>query len=201
MESQKILIVDDSKTIRMQIKDMLPKGNFEILEAKDGAEGLEKIQQERPNLVLLDFFMPRMNGWEVVQQVQAFPKLQTIPIVMMSGRREDVEKAVPELFDYFEFVSKPFEQTLLLKAIKSATTKARQRYQVLQHVRPATSVEQPTHATLEETSRDSGDRDGIAALRAEFFELKAENAKLKAELTGLKKQVSQILLVLKQKMK
>ncbi|MBD2464300.1 response regulator [Oscillatoria sp. FACHB-1407] len=201
MESQKILIVDDSKTIRMQIKDMLPKGNFEILEAKDGAEGLEMIQQERPSLVLLDFFMPRMNGWEVVQQVQTFPKLQTIPIVMMSGRREDVEKAVPELFDYFEFVSKPFEQNLLLKAIKSATTKAKQRYQELQHTRPVTLVNSTSHGVEAESPNGVSDRDGFAGLKAEIFELRNENAKLKSELMGLKKQVSQILLVLKQKLK
>jgi CheY-like chemotaxis protein len=101
MPSQKILIVDDSKTIRMQVKDMLPKGNFEVLEAADGLEGLDVITQERPNLILLDFFMPRMNGWEVVQKLHDHPKLHVIPVVMMSGRREDVEKTVPELFTYF----------------------------------------------------------------------------------------------------
>lgn len=208
MENQKILIVDDSKTIRMQIKDMLPKGNFEIIEAKDGEEGLEMIQQERPNLVLLDFFMPRMNGWEVVQRVQTFPKLQMIPIVMMSGRREDVEKAVPELFNYFEFVSKPFEQTLLLKAIKSATIKAKQRYQVFQHTKLTVPVDQHSQGESEISEPLSSDRNGtqpeqdvIQVLKDEVEKLKHENIKLRTEVTGLKKQVSQILLVLKQKLK
>jgi CheY-like chemotaxis protein len=55
MASQKVLIVDDGKTIRMQVREMLPKGTFEVLEAKDGLEGLNLIRQERPNLILLDF--------------------------------------------------------------------------------------------------------------------------------------------------
>jgi CheY-like chemotaxis protein len=202
MESQKILIVDDSKTIRMQIRDMLPKGNFAILEAKDGAEGLEMIQQERPNLVLLDFFMPRMNGWEVVQHLQSFPKLQTIPIVMMSGRREDVEKAVPELFTYFEFVSKPFEQRLLLKAIKSATTKAKQRYQVLQYIRPIASPPQNNHTMIGASDGvKAGDRNTIELLKEEIEKLKEENVKLTTEIGMLKKQVSQIVGFIKQKLK
>ncbi|MBF2080297.1 MAG: response regulator, partial [Synechococcales cyanobacterium T60_A2020_003] len=61
MANQKILIVDDSKVIRMQVQEMLPKSNVEILEAKDGVEGMELVQQNHPNLILLDFFMPRMN--------------------------------------------------------------------------------------------------------------------------------------------
>jgi two-component system response regulator len=141
MAIQKILIVDDSKTIRTQIKEMLPKGNFEVLEAGDGVAGFDSICQHRPNLVLLDFFMPRMNGWEVVLKIQTFPKLQSIPIVMMSGRREDVEKAVPELFEYFEFLNKPFDQQLLLSAIKSATEKAKYRYQILKQAHLTSKVE------------------------------------------------------------
>ncbi|HEY9621882.1 MAG TPA: response regulator [Crinalium sp.] len=196
MARQKILIVDDSRTIRMQVKDMLPQGNFTILEAKDGVEGFEIISQERPNLVLIDFFMPRMNGWEVVQKMQTFPKLQPIPIVMMSGRREDVEKAVPELFDYFEFVGKPFEQKLLLKAIKAATSKAKQRYQTLkvptlEDIKPAPLPLTPSHpqktnvGTINHLSETE-------QLKAMIQQLQAENTVLKTELKTLKHQVTQM---------
>jgi len=125
MAGQKILIADDSRVIRMQVQDMLPKGNFQILEAKDGVEGLEVVSEQHPHLVVLDFFMPRMNGWEVVQKMQEHDELCSIPVVMMSGRREDVVASVPELFDYFEFLSKPFDPPQLMKAIRSAMTKAK----------------------------------------------------------------------------
>lgn len=207
MASQKILIVDDSKTIRMQVKEMLPKGNFEILEAQDGVEGLDLINQEYPTLVLLDFFMPRMNGWEVLQKIQTNPKLKNIPVVMMSGRREDVEQTVPELFDYFEFVGKPFEQTILVKAIKSAMAKARSRQQVLGGVKPVEQAAstKPTDAAgaiaATATNLPSPNLHEIYALKAEINRLSQENVKLKTDVEGLQKQINQILLFIRQRMK
>jgi CheY-like chemotaxis protein len=91
--SHKILVIDDSRVIRNMVRDMLPKGNFQVLEAKDGVEGLDCIRQERPNLIMLDFLLPRMSGWEVFQQIQSQPDLQTIPLVLMSGRREEVTES------------------------------------------------------------------------------------------------------------
>ena len=79
MANQKVLIVDDSKAIRMQVREMLPKGSFEVLEAADGMEGLEVINREALSLILIDFFMPRMNGWEVVQKLSDHPKFKNIP--------------------------------------------------------------------------------------------------------------------------
>lgn len=183
MASQKVLIVDDSKTIRMQVKDMLPIGRFEILEAKDGLEGLDLIRQQQPSLVLLDCFMPRMNGWEVVQKIQAQPQLQTIPIVMMSGRKEDVEQTAPELFQYFEFVSKPFEQRSLMEAIRSAMMKAKNR-------QPAATA----------TTTGTG-TDDLQALKATVAKLQQHNAKLQAEVDGLKKQMTQLVTFVRQKLK
>ncbi|WP_084782083.1 response regulator [Leptolyngbya sp. O-77] len=105
MASLKILIVDDSKTIRMQVRDMLPRGSYEVIEARDGVEGLHVIRQERPNLVLLDFFMPRMNGWEVVQTIQADPPAEVdSDCDDVGSARRCGKKPCPELFDYFEFV-------------------------------------------------------------------------------------------------
>lgn len=208
MARQKILIVDDSKTIRMQIRDMLPQGNFEVLEAQDGLEGLDTITQERPNLVLLDFFMPRMNGWEVVQKIQDHPKLKHIPVVMMSGRREDVEKAVPELFEYFEFLGKPFDPPTLLRAIKRATTKAKQRKEELEQraaeeARCAAAearTEEPSVPLPQEATSIPVSADAISQLHQEIQSLRADNALLKTEVEGLKKQMRQLLTFVRQRL-
>jgi CheY-like chemotaxis protein len=204
MASQKILIVDDSRTIRTHVREMLPKGNLEVLEASDGVEGLELISREYPNLVLLDFFMPRMNGWEVVQKIQSNPRLKRIPIVMMSARREDVEKTVPELFDYFEFLNKPFDQPTLMQAIKSAMTKAKSRqYPALpepaQDSQAAPTGEMSTLSAPIATPTDS--TAAIQTLKAEVQALQRENAQLKTEFELLKRQVSQILTFIRQKVK
>jgi CheY-like chemotaxis protein len=204
MAGQKILIVDDSKTIRMQVRDFLPKGNFEVIEARDGVEGLDVISREHPSLVLLDFFMPRMNGWEVVQRIQADPKLKAIPVVMMSGRREDVEKIVPELFDYFEFVGKPFEPSHLFRAIKSATVKAKERrhgnvpVQVIPtHPRRSAAViraeVQPLHPA------PAGVQDEVRSLQADVQQLRIQNVKLQQEVEALRKQLVQLVTYVRQK--
>lgn len=205
MASQKILIVDDSKTIRMQVRDFLPKGNFEVIEARDGVEGLDVISREHPSLVLLDFFMPRMNGWEVVQRIQADPKLKAIPVVMMSGRREDVEKIVPELFDYFEFVGKPFEPSHLFRAIKSATVKAKERQQGKVLV-PATPVEpRRTAAVIRAEVQplqpiSQGVQEEVRSLQAEVQQLRIQNVKLQQEVEALRKQMVQLVTFVRQKL-
>lgn len=188
MASHKILVIDDSRVIRNTVRDMLPKGNFEVLEAKDGIEGLNLIRQERPNLIMLDFLLPRMSGWEVFQQIQTQSDLQAIPLVVMSGRKEEVTEKLSEPFEYFEFIEKPFEQKELIEAIKSAMAKSRKR-PAAAAVTPTTEV--PTHAA-----------DGAAgAGAAEIHALNEKVAKMQAEIDGLKKQMTQLLTFIKQKLK
>ncbi|MBW4537947.1 MAG: response regulator [Myxacorys chilensis ATA2-1-KO14] len=178
MAGHKILVIDDSAVIRTMVRDMLPKGNFEVLEAKDGVEGINKIRQERPTIIMLDFLLPRMSGWEVFQQIQGQADLQTIPLVLMSGRKEEVAEKFREPFDYFEFVQKPFDQKGLIEAIKAAMTKAKRR--------PAAA---PTVPPTE----------GAGA--AEIQALNIKIAKMQAEMDAMKKQMAQILTFIKQKMK
>ena len=191
MASHKILVIDDSRVIRMRVRDMLPKGNFEVLEAKDGVEGLNLIRQERPNLIMLDFLLPRMSGWEVFQQIQNQSDLQSIPLVVMSGRREEVTEKIPEPFEYFEFIEKPFEQKELIEAIKAAMAKAK-----LPRMQTAAATATPV-ATAAATAAptDSG------ASAAEIQALNEKIAKMQAEIDGLKKQLTQIVTFIKQKLK
>lgn len=126
MASNKILVIDDTTVVRVKVREMLPPGNFEVLEAKDGVEGLNFILQEKLSLIMLDFLLPKMSGWEVFQQVQANPELRKIPLVIMSGRKEEVTEKFSEPFEYFEFLGKPFDQKQLIGAIKSAMAKAKQ---------------------------------------------------------------------------
>ena len=104
MASHKILVIDDSRVIRARVRDMLPNGNFEVIEAKDGIEGIDAIRAQKPNLIMLDFLLPRMSGYEVYQEIQAQPEFQSIPLVMMSGRREELTEKIQEPFEFFEFI-------------------------------------------------------------------------------------------------
>ncbi len=65
MASNKILVIDDTTVVRVKVREMLPPGNFDVLEAKDGLEGHNFILQEKLSLIMLDFLLPKMSGWEV----------------------------------------------------------------------------------------------------------------------------------------
>ncbi len=170
MAGHKILVIDDSKVIRVRVQEMLPQGNFTVLEAKDGKEGLELIVKERPNLIMLDFLLPKVTGWQVFQKIQSQPQLKKIPLVLMSGRKEEVTDKIPEPFEkhFFAFLEKPFEKKELTAAIKLAFK---------------LKVDQP-----------EGDEVGSGNIQA----LQAQVKKMQAEIVTLKKQMSQLVTIVKQ---
>lgn len=192
--ANKILVIDDSLSVRKQVQAMLPKGNFQVLEAKDGQEGLKLINQERPNLIMLDFLMPKMNGLEVYKQLQSKPELQKIPLVIMSGRREEVLEKIPEpaFNKYFEFILKPFEQKDLVAAIQSAMKKSKLPREVAAPAKPPAAPAAPAAAPAA-----AADGAGAADIQA----LKQQIDKMQGEIEALKKQQGQIMAFIKSKLK
>ncbi|MBH8556195.1 response regulator [Nostocaceae cyanobacterium CENA357] len=202
MASNKILVIDDTTVVRVKVREMLPPGNFEVLEAKDGLEGLNLIRQEKLSLIMLDFLLPKMSGWEVFQQVQAHPELRKIPLVIMSGRKEEVTEKIPEPFQYFDFLGKPFDQKQLIGAIKSAMTKAKQPRQ-----EPVAAVA-ATNGSTTTVSITNGASNGtiptssaVTGSSAEIDALNEKIVKMQAEIDGLKKQLTQVVTFIKQKIK
>lgn len=187
MSTHKILVIDDSKVIRMRVKDMLPEGNFDIIEAKDGLEGFNLIRAENPNLIMLDFLLPKMSGWEVYQEIQKQPKFRSIPLVLMSGRKEEVTDKITEPFEYFSFVEKPFDREQLVDAIRDAMVKAKKQPQAVASGLSQSSVD-----------LDSAD---TSALRSEVELLKLKIAKLEQESVQMKKQFNQLVSFIKQKLR
>lgn len=92
----KILVVEDDKFLRELILRKLKEENYETAFAVDGEEGLAKIQEERPDLILLDLILPGMNGFDVLKKKQEIPEIAQIPVVVLSnlGQKEDVERAL-----------------------------------------------------------------------------------------------------------
>ncbi|MEH2148844.1 response regulator [Nostoc sp.] len=227
MASNKILVIDDTTVVRVKVREMLPPGNFEVLEAKDGLEGLNFILQEKLSLIMLDFLLPKMSGWEVFQKVQADPELRKIPLVIMSGRKEEVTEKITEPFEYFEFLGKPFDQKQLISAIKLAMTKAKQPRPELVSVGAAVAVKNGTVSTsgvangtvavpsvanaamptAASNATPSAATDAIASPSpggvsdAQINALNEKIVKMQAEIDGLKKQLTQVVTFIKQKIK
>lgn len=186
MSTHKILVIDDSKVIRMRVKDMLPEGNFDIIEAKDGLEGFNLIKTENPNLIMLDFLLPKMSGWEVYQEIQKQIEFRSIPLVLMSGRKEEVTDKIAEPFEYFSFVEKPFDRDQLVDAIRDAMMKAKK---------------QPQSSATSTSKVSTGSSAEISALTSEIEELKSKVAQLEQESEQIKKQFNQLVTFIKQKLK
>jgi DNA-binding NtrC family response regulator len=189
--SNKILVIDDTTVVRIKVREMLPPGNFEVIEAKDGLEGYNLICKEKVSLIMLDFLLPRMSGWEVYQKIQAQADLQKIPLVVMSGRKEEVTEKLPEPFEYFEFLGKPFDQKQLMGAIKSAIGKSKLTRKNIASP-PATLTPETAAAKLAVNVVDSS---------AEIKALNDKITKMQAEIEGLKKQLNQVVTFIKQKIK
>ncbi|MEM1393865.1 MAG: response regulator [Cyanobacteria bacterium P01_H01_bin.150] len=199
MANNKILVIDDTTVVRVKVREMLPPGNFQVLEAKDGLEGLKLIKKEKFSLIMLDFLLPKMSGWEVFQEIQAQPDLRKTPLVVMSGRKEEVTEKISEPFEHFEFLNKPFDQKQLISSIKAAMAKAKQPRN--QPVAVAAASTNGTNAI----NRTNGTNGTIPAQfpnsQAEIDALNQKMAKMQSEIDGLKKQLTQVVAFIKQKMK
>jgi len=113
----KILTVDDSKTIRMIVARAFKTFACEILEASDGVEGLAIVHREKPDIILLDYTMPVMDGFEMLNKLKADPDFRSIPVVMLTaeaGRENVLRIARLGVRDY---LVKPFKEDLVVERV------------------------------------------------------------------------------------
>lgn len=118
MTAKKVLVIDDSIMIRKMVKSILA-GKYDVLEASDGKSGLDAARKAFPDLILLDFVMPKYNGYQTLQAIRRVEGLQNVPVIMISGLKEQVTEHVPEPFTEFDFLEKPFEADVLVSRIQS----------------------------------------------------------------------------------
>lgn len=94
--AKKILIIEDDKFLRELIAKKLTKEGYDTTEAVDGEEGIKKIKEDKPDLILLDLILPGIDGFEVLSKIKEDPILALIPVIILSnlGQREDVERGL-----------------------------------------------------------------------------------------------------------
>lgn len=118
-EDIKILLIDDNEDIRNLVSLIVENAGFKVFSAFDGADGLQKTIDLKPDLVLLDSMMPRMTGVEVLEQIRKNkdPKISSIPIIMLTSRSsvEDIDIAID--FGVTSYVIKPFRPEKLVEKI------------------------------------------------------------------------------------
>ncbi|MBI3967653.1 MAG: response regulator [Chloroflexi bacterium] len=105
----KILVVDDSSTVRVLIRTVLTKAAMDVIVATGGEEGLALMARERPDAVVLDLHMPDIDGLEVLQRAANDPSLARIPILMLTGNSDAEKIAQAKSLGARDFVVKPFD--------------------------------------------------------------------------------------------
>jgi two-component system phosphate regulon response regulator PhoB len=114
----RVLLVEDEADIRELIRYSLVQGGFEVEEASDGAEALEKLREFAPDLIVLDLMLPGMLGLELCQRLRARTDTVHLPILVVSARTNASDKALGLAMGADDYVTKPFSpRDLLLRAI------------------------------------------------------------------------------------
>jgi excisionase family DNA binding protein len=109
-----VLIVDDDDNLREFLRSNLEIEGYFVREAASAEEGLASLEDEPPDLILLDVMMPAMNGWEMLQRVQEKHGVGSIPVIMFSGKVDEGEAAAAEERGAQAFIGKPFDPEQLL---------------------------------------------------------------------------------------
>lgn len=112
----KILVVDDEKPISDIIKFNLEKEGYEVVTAADGEEAVEKVDEEQPDLILLDLMLPKIDGLEVARRVRT---KYTTPIIMVTAKDSEIDKVLGLELGADDYVTKPFSNRELVARVKA----------------------------------------------------------------------------------
>ena len=134
-----ILVVDDEAALVSLLRYNLEKEDFEVLEAADGEEALLVMSERRPDLVLLDWMLPKLSGIEVCRQMRRKPELRNVPVIMLTARGEEGDRIRGLNAGADDYVPKPFSTNELIARIHA----------VLRRIRPALAEETLAFAGIE----------------------------------------------------
>jgi len=114
----KVLVVDDSNTIRRSAEIFLKQGGHEVLLAEDGFDALAKINDYQPDLVFCDILMPRLDGYQTCAIIKRNARFASIPVVMLSSKDGVFDKARGRMVGSQDYLTKPFTKDQLLQAVQ-----------------------------------------------------------------------------------
>ena len=115
---RKVLVVDDEPSIAKILRKQLEVAGFDVNVAVDGEDGLAKVREWRPELVLLDVMLPKINGHEVCKTLKADPELKAIPVIMLTAKTQRQDQDLAQQQGADGFLTKPFQLSELLAKVK-----------------------------------------------------------------------------------
>ena len=112
-----VMVVDDSVTVRKVTSRLLERHGMSVLTAKDGVDAMALLQEHRPDVLLLDIEMPRMDGFEVATRIRRDERLKDLPIIMITSRTGQKHRDRAMAIGVNEYLGKPYQESLLLQSI------------------------------------------------------------------------------------
>ena len=119
MAKGKILVVDDEIYIVHILDFSLGMEGYEVITALDGEQGLEKARSQRPDLIVLDIMMPKLDGYETCKMLKADPETRAIPIILLSAKGRNIDQKIGFEVGADDYITKPFSPRKLVERINS----------------------------------------------------------------------------------
>ncbi|MFA7095737.1 MAG: response regulator, partial [Gammaproteobacteria bacterium] len=122
-----VMVVDDSITVRKVTARLLERHDMKVLTARDGVDALAVLQEHRPDVVLLDIEMPRMDGYELATHIRNEERLRDLPIIMITSRTGEKHRRRALEIGVNRYLGKPYQEAELLEHIREVVANARAR--------------------------------------------------------------------------
>lgn len=121
MNKQKVLVIDDEENVCEMISLYFEKAGYDVVTATDGADGIEKARQNRPDIIILDLMLPGMDGLDVCKEIR---KASNVPVVMLTARADEVDRVLGLEIGADDYITKPFSPRELLARVKAVLRRA-----------------------------------------------------------------------------
>jgi two-component system alkaline phosphatase synthesis response regulator PhoP len=125
VDRKRILVVDDEIYIVHILEFTLTMEGYEVLTAADGEEALRRLEQDRPDLVVLDIMMPKVDGYEVLRRIRADEEFRQLPVILLSAKGRPVDRETGLEIGADDYIVKPFSPRRLLEKIQDLLERAR----------------------------------------------------------------------------
>ncbi len=113
----RVLVIDDSNTIRRSAEIFLKQGGYEVVLAEDGFDALAKVSDHLPDLIFCDILMPRLDGYQTCAIIKRNPRFAAVPVIMLSSKDGLFDKARGRMVGSEDYLTKPFTKDQLLQAV------------------------------------------------------------------------------------
>jgi CheY-like chemotaxis protein len=174
VQSERVLVIDDSPTILKVVELVLTKAGFAVQTALDGEEGIKRAMEQRPSLILLDFVMPKLNGYQVCRALSDSMDLKDVPVVLMSAKGDQVGERFVKVMGIVDYITKPFSPEAITAVVQHTISKYGRKngepsglLPIAQETEPEKEATMPRMAGLGEAERRM---DALAQLRESLIE-------------------------------